>query len=201
MKVLMKKSISAGLLIGLAAIAFTACAESRQVGALLFSFGLLVIAATGQYLYTGKIGSWNPGLMPFGELMTMLGVNLAAAFVTGVAAHLAKPGLIESAGIICMGRVGQSLIGAFLSACLCGCLVYLAIYMFNHDKLHPVVRMSGLILCVMVFVISGFDHCIANAAYFGLGFGTYPPVSALAVLVMDILGNSIGALLTHRVIR
>lgn len=201
MKQLGSRSVAAGLLIGLAGCVFSACTDFKPVGAFLFSAGLLLIAATGQYLYTGKIGYWNYKAGTLKPLAIMLGLNLLAAFLTGFAAAFAKPAILESCTAITEGRLSQTPLQAFLSAVLCGALVYLAIYIFNRESVPPVIRMTGLILCVMTFVLSGYDHCIANAAYFGAALGRYPLVPMLVILLMDILGNSAGALALHQIMK
>jgi len=52
---IIKKSILAGILIGLGVI-INLQSENPIIGALLFSFGLLTIIQMQLYLYTGKIG-------------------------------------------------------------------------------------------------------------------------------------------------
>lgn len=201
MKQLGSRSAAAGLLIGLAGCVYSACSEYKPVGAFLFSAGLLLIAATGQYLFTGKIGYWNGKAQTLPPLAAMLGINLLTSFGTGLLACYAKPVIRESCAAITAGRLAQSPLQAFISASLCGVLVYLAIYIFNRKESDPVIRMTGLILCVMIFVLSGYDHCIANAAYFGAAIGTYSLVKMVIILIMDILGNSIGALAVHQIMK
>ena len=45
-------------------------------------------------------------------------------------------------------------------------------------------------LCVMVFILSGFEHCIANMYYFSVA-GVWSKDTFLLILLMT-LGNSIG---------
>jgi len=53
----------------------------------------------------------------------------------------------------------------------------------------------GLILCVTVFVVCGYSHCVANMYYIGdsLFIFKYPLESFLGILVATI-GNSLGAI-------
>lgn len=55
MNIIIKKSILAGILIGLGVI-INLQSENPIIGALLFSFGLLTIIRMQLNLYTGKIG-------------------------------------------------------------------------------------------------------------------------------------------------
>ena len=49
------KGVYAGFMIGIGGMVYLS-AESKTVGSLLFSFGLLTIVTQGFFLYTGKIG-------------------------------------------------------------------------------------------------------------------------------------------------
>jgi nitrite transporter len=68
-----------------------------------------------------------------------------------------------------------------------GALIYLAVELKKkYESLLPVV------LCVMSFILAGFQHSIANCTYFGMtSFSLY---GLLGILIV-IIGNSIGSLL------
>ena len=51
----------------------------------------------------------------------------------------------------------------------------------------------GIFMCVIVFILSGFEHCIANMFYFSLA--KIWSLKALGYLGLMILGNSIGSIL------
>ena len=74
---LLKKSILAGILIGLGGFAFLSI-ENTIVGSILFSFGLISIVLLGQKLYTGMIGyaKWS-------ELSSMI-IILVGNFIGSV---------------------------------------------------------------------------------------------------------------------
>ena len=50
----------------------------------------------------------------------------------------------------------------------------------------------SIFMCVMVFILCGFEHCIANMAYFTIG-GVWS-FDALLCLIIMILGNSVGSI-------
>ena len=74
-----KKSILAGILIGLGVIINTQ-AEYKILGALLFSFGLLTIIHMKLNLFTGKIGYLNKfnqaSLLPIILLYNLVGIAI-----------------------------------------------------------------------------------------------------------------------------
>ena len=50
----------------------------------------------------------------------------------------------------------------------------------------------AVFLCVSVFILAGFEHCIANMFYFGL---VSTPDQYIIPLIVMILGNSTGGIL------
>ena len=51
----------------------------------------------------------------------------------------------------------------------------------------------SIFLCVSVFILSGFEHCVANMFYFSVSESL--SVKSLLYLTYMILGNSVGAIL------
>lgn len=74
----------------------------------------------------------------------------------------------------------------FFLSVLCGVMMYLAID--NYAKTKNIVL---IIAPVMIFILSGFEHSIANMFYFHLA-GAYTGKSAAYLLLM-LLGNGVGA--------
>ena len=75
----------------------------------------------------------------------------------------------------------------------CGMLVYIAVNLFR-DKKTPL----GILIGIPVFILSGFEHSIADAFYFaaaGICSG-----KAILFILLVILGNSIGALIFDRLL-
>ena len=71
--------------------------------------------------------------------------------------------------------------------------MYLAVDTFKRQELAPIIRLTTLVLCVSVFIISGFEHCIANMYYFSVAGVWSWKVMALVLLMT--LGNSLGGML------
>ena len=66
--------------------------------------------------------------------------------------------------------------------------MYIAVAIYRENK-----SISGIIFAVPVFILSGFEHSIANMCYFGIS-GIVSFESFLYILVV-IAGNTIGGLL------
>ena len=115
------------------------------------------------------------GRLTAGVLCAMLAAMLAAG------AHLE----IDSAPLV-MGKLEKSMPHIFFLSVFCGILMYLAIDNYNRSK-----QIIFVILPVMIFILSGFEHSVANMFYFHLA-GVYSGKSFLRLVVM-LAGNGIGA--------
>ena len=188
--------ILAGILISLGGAVFLACVNpetpyTRYIGAFFFSLALVCICMRGYALYTGKIGllyekhkKEDVSLL----LLCLLG-NLIGTIVCGyVLACIPGTPFKEVAYSLCTGKLDQGYGFGLLRAIFCGILVYLAvdIYRNNHSTM-------GILLCIPAFILSGYEHSIADMFYFAAA--NIVSGKAFLYLVMIILGNSIGGLL------
>ena len=98
--------------------------------------------------------------------------------------------LVEKAGPIVETKLSDTYISLFLLAVCCGMLMYIAVATFK--KQPNILGTIAVFLCVSVFILAGFEHCIANMFYFGLV--STPTKYAVPLLIM-ILGNSTGGIL------
>ena len=181
---LITKSILAGLLISLAGIVYLNCPD-KIVGSLLFSLGLISILILEVKLFTGVIGYVNSKRSILDSLLILV-FNLVAAAIVGliyrcssdVAASIAESKLLVFSETWWL--TGLKSIG-------CGAAIYLAVEGYKKSK-----SLIPVILGVMVFILAGWNHCIADCFYMAAGSS-----SALAIpyLLVVIVGNSIGSLL------
>ena len=64
----------------------------------------------------------------------------------------------------------------------------------NHKKISGEIgKYIGIFLCVMVFILCGFEHSVANMYYFSAG-SLWSFKTLLYVFIM-VLGNSVGSIL------
>jgi len=181
--------IISGLLVSLGGCVFLAC-ENRYVGAFFFSVALLSICILGFSLFTGKVGyivevhkkeNWS-------ELLLCLLGNTIGAAVSGFAMMLTKPAMQEKAFEICTSKLALPLSSALIFGIYCGILMFLAVALYREGK-----TVIGVLFCIPVFILSGFEHSIADMFYFAAaGIVSF---EAFVFLFVIIIGNSIGGML------
>lgn len=181
--------ISAGLLIGIGGTVYLS-SDNRTVGAILFSVALICICAKGYSLFTGKVG-----YMAFSHtkkdalnlLLCFLG-NLVGTFASGLCIRFSQGALGEKAFTLCEAKLTQGIPEALIRAVFCGMLMYLAVSVYREKN-----TCIGILFCVPVFILSGFEHSIADLYYF-FAAGIFS-LRAAGYLALIVLGNSFGGLL------
>jgi len=160
----------------------------RIVGSFLFSIGLIAVLALDANLFTGKVGyidSWHK----FGLACACLVYNLLVAFFIGMLYR----GIHNSAAIGPFApesaRMMKTWYQMFADSFGCGALIYLAVELYKKTK-----SFIPVIICVMAFILSGTEHCIADAFYLGASHLSW---KAVGYLGLAILGNSLGACGVH----
>lgn len=176
----------AGMFIGFAGIASTTASSTiavpsvaKLVGALVFPAGMAMVLVAGSELFTGDnliilavlAGKTSVGKMLKNWFFVYLGNFLGAAFVAVLVVYGHTPDLFQgvlAAAIVnaAKARTDLSVADAFVRGILCNILVCIAIWMSFAAK-----RVSGKLMTsfwpVMLFVLCGFEHCIADI-YFGV---------------------------------
>lgn len=193
-------AVLSGIFIGIAGTVCLAC-RSFTLGAFLFSFGLLMILCNGFKLFTGAVGYLavqnKASFLPY--LWTLLVIwlgNLAGCFLVGSAIRMTRSatalGIVNKAAAMCEVKGADTPSSLLILAFFCGILMYLAVDTFKRQEVAPVIRLITVILCVSVFILSGFEHCIANMYYFSVA-GAWNTKMFLLLLLMT-LGNSLGGM-------
>lgn len=175
-------SILAGILIGMGGVVYLSC-ENRVVGSLLFSFGLLTIVCRQLSLYTGKIGY----IKKFGvrDLLLTLAGNFVGTFLVGAVVRLTRSSITSQA--LVHTKLSDSPLSIFILAVFCGALMYLAVDNYKKSR-----SWLFIILPVVIFILCGFEHCIANMFYFTLADSWHSWHTVSYQLIM-IAGNAVGA--------
>ena len=185
----MVNGILAGILIAIGGSVYLAC-DNRYVGAVLFSVALLCICYKGYGLFTGKVGflpeqhdksAWTV------TLTALLG-NAIATCLLGWAVRYALPQLGEAAKVICDAKLTQLWPQTAIRGVFCGILMYLAVSIFRDHK-----TTSAIFFCVPVFILSGFEHSIADMFYFGAS--GIVSRQAFGFVWCVILSNAVGGML------
>lgn len=176
------KSIYAGFMIGIGGIVYLS-AENKVIGSVLFSFGLLTIVIQGFYLYTGKIG-FIKRCRELTDMLIVAAGNFAGTFIAAFLARIAHMG-IDSTELV-QKKLDNHIFHIFVLSMFCGVMMYLAIDNYNKSR-----NIVLIIAPVVIFILSGFEHSIANMFYFHLA-GAYSLKSFLYLGVM-LVGNGLGA--------
>lgn len=202
-----KGAIVAGLMIAIGGIINLSCIAAGYpiLGAFLFCVGLFSICAFKGKLYTGAVGNipfvferdmWNRKeysarakfkgtLIVFHYLL----VNLITTFSIGCVVGKYYPNLAATAMEIYTPKLETDLVKLFISAFFCGVLMFIAVFCWNRYDI------KGILLCVPTFILSGFDHSIANSFYNGVAYGEHTwTMENLWLTIIVILGNAAGAI-------
>ncbi len=184
-------SILAGMSISIGGTIFLMC-ESKIIGALFFAVGLFCVCVFGFSLFTGKVcyAFENDKAYSFKLLIIWFG-NLLGAVLTALLEIPTRlgPGLTEKAGAICEVKLSQSLLSAFILGIFCDIMIYIAVEGYKTIP-HEIGKYLAIMFGVTVFVICGFEHCVANMYYFTIG-QAWSGKAILYLLVMTA-GNAVG---------
>ena len=177
------KAILSGFMIAFGCIIYLMC-PNKMVGALLFSFGLLTIVCRELYLFTGKIGYIRQvGIVNI--LLTILG-NFVGTYIIGTTIQLTRLPIAESVSSVVSTKLNDSIPSLFILSIACGVMMYLAVDSYKKSR-----SWLFVILPVVIFILSGFEHSIASMCYFTLA-NVWEPRTFLLIGVM-ILGNAVGS--------
>lgn len=180
----MKKAILAGILISFG------CVVNLRVGgvegAILFSLGLITILLFGFNLFTGKAG-----LLPTKEIsiLELFGIwigNLAGCSITSICLSFTPlfQDVQTAASVIANTRISNGLITNIILGFYCGLLMYIAVTLFKKEN-NPLYA----IMPVAVFILSGYNHCVADMFYI---ISANTPLVGWLTLIPTTIGNVLG---------
>lgn len=188
------KSIIAGVMIGIGGTIYLSV-ENKVVGSILFAIGLFAIVVYGFNLYTGKIGYLvtNFNFKYIKELIiTLMGNFIGTFFVGFILRYTRIYSLIsEKAKTLVDIKLDDTIISILILSFFCGILMYFAVN--SYKELKDVGRYIAVFLGVIVFILCGFEHCIANMYYFSVSSSWC--LNGFLYLLVMILGNSLGGML------
>ncbi len=187
------KGIYAGLMIGIGGTVYLSVKDS-VTGSFLFSIGLLMICMYGMNLYTGKVGYILINKINYTiELLLSLIGNFIGTFIVGRLILLTRFSNIQVRALeISNLKLNDNLVSILVLSIFCGMLMYIAVN--NYKKANNEIgKYVGIFMCVMVFILCGFEHCVANMYYFTVA-SVWSWKTLLYLLIM-VLGNSIGSII------
>lgn len=181
-------AIFAGIFISIAGAAATIASNtisdpstSRLLNALIFPGGLVMVVLAGSELFTGNALIIIPVLekkVRVSELLrswavVYIGNFIGSIFVTTLFVYSHTAGLFEgqlAQGLVntAVMKVSLSFSDAFMRGILCNILVCIAVWI-SIGSSSAVGKVIGLYLPIVVFVLGGYEHCIANMFYIPAG--------------------------------
>lgn len=199
---LLGKSILAGAMIALGAAGSSVAAHTitdvglaRLTAGVVFPVGLMMVILMGAELFTGDClmaMSVSDGKQSIKDLVRVLvgvyignfiGAVILALLVFGSGQLNYSGGMLGAYTIkVAMGKVNLTFVQGITSGILCNILVCAAVLMAVCAK-----DITGKLLTaffvIMLFVTSGFEHCVANMYYItaGLLAKTNPAYASLAM--------------------
>lgn len=183
-------SILGGMCIGIGGVVFLSC-DSKVAGAVFFCLGLFAICTFGFNLFTGKVGYVfeNPPAYTGFVLSVWLG-NLIGTGIVGYAVRATRiAGIAEKAAALCQAKLDDSLLSIFILSVFCNILMFIAVDGFKNNP-HELGKYLGIFLGVIVFILCGFEHCVANMFYFSVA-NVWSGKTLLYLIVMSV-GNACG---------
>lgn len=184
------KAIMAGVYIGIAGLIYLSL-DNKIIGSLMFSFGLLVVVTRGYYLYTGKVGY----LLPYQKgylsilLKTLLGNMIGIASIAFLFRLTGITSVVADASLLYDIKLGNLWYETLVLSIFCGMMMYIAVDSFTKVK-HDFAKIMILVFAVMIFILSKFEHSIANMLYLFLS-DSYS-IKSFICLILWIIGNGIG---------
>ena len=199
---LIGKSVLAGLMIGMGAGISSVAAHTvadvglaRLLAGVVFPVGLMMVILMGAELFTGdclvgmsvldrkqKLGSFAK-LLVLVYIGNFIGAALVALLLSASGQWDYSSGMLGAYTIkVALGKVNISFLKGIVSGILCNILVCAAVIMAVCAK-----DVTGKLLCsffvIMMFVVGGFEHCVANMYYItaGLLASLNPEYVALAM--------------------
>lgn len=191
MKILFK-SFLAGIMIAIGGTVFLSI-ENKVIGASLFSIGLFGVLIYNLNLYTGKIGYLitNLNLKYIKELIITLIGNFIGACSVGFILRYTRiyDKIYEKSLMLANTKLNDNILSIFILSIFCGLLMYYAVNGFK--KQTDFGKYLVVYLGVAVFILCGFEHCIANMYYFSVA--DIWSLKTLGYTGIMVLGNSLGS--------
>ena len=199
------RAVTAGEIIAVSATIYLNC-PNKIVGSFLFSIGLLTVIQFGLKLYTGwtgifadyigtkagrhaKIEGNDLSLTELSVLLVYILVgNFLGAGIVGALVNLCMPETRNVAVALMQNKEAVSISGMLMKGVLCGCLMQVA-FIANAGS-RTVEGFLVAILCIMGFILAGFEHSIADIAYAFIAMQW--TAKTVVLLIAAVVGNLLG---------
>lgn len=162
--------------------------SNKIAGSLFFTIGLFFICSFNWHLFTGRL-PYSVTKSDWLSLPLIWVGNCIGSTLFGLLISFAKDssGVVDIAKSLVETKMNTNLLEIFASAICCNFLIYLAVEGYKTCDTDLGKHLS-LIFGVSVFVLCGFEHCIADVGY---AVVAKEPEMVLVVLVATA-GNLVG---------
>ena len=188
-------AIMAGAFIAMGGVVFLSL-DNKIVGAFMFSLGLFAVCTLKYNLFTGKVGylfcNDVKTYLPW-CLMVWVG-NLVGSIIVAELVRLTRvaPGIIEKSTKLVQVKADDTLISLFVLGIFCNIMVVHAVDQYLNNP-HEIGKYLGIVMSIMVFILCGFEHCIADMFYIQMA-RMWNSETIIALIVIT-LGNVLGGIL------
>ena len=191
------ESVLAGVFIGISGTVFLSI-DNKIAGAFLFSLGLLAILCFQLKLFTGAVGYLVAQKNAFRYLLELVAIWIGNFIGTWIVGNLVRFSRISEhisikALDLCCVKMTDSILSLLILSFFCGILMFSAVESFKRKDLPDSARVFMVFLCVSVFILCGFEHCIANMYYFSVCGGI--EIESFLRICLMTLGNSLGGMI------
>lgn len=188
------KAVLGGFCISLGCMAYLST-ESKIAGSVFFTIGLFVICTMDLGLFTGKTCYIldNKKSYFFVLLLTWFGNECGTTLSAGLFRLTRLRALEVKAIQLCNIKLNESLLSVFILAFFCNICIYIAVVGFK-DNPHELGKYLSLLFGVSVFVLCGFEHCVANMFYMSFAQDALMYSKVIIFLLVNTAGNIAGGL-------
>ena len=187
-------AVMAGLMIGFGGLVYLML-DDKVIGSALFAVGLFTICTFGMHLFTGKVCYVFDNDRSYAISLPVIWIgNLAGTGLTALLASLTRNAarLTEKAAALAAVKASDTLLSLFFLGVLCNILIYVAVEGFKSIP-HELGKYLALMFGVMVFILAGTEHCVADMFYCWMG-GSWSVDMIVRILVITA-GNICGGIL------
>ena len=189
------RAILAGEAISLGGIAYICC-QNKIIGSIFFAVGLFLVLIANLNLLTGKFCyiCQNNDCRKCAKLIltTFIG-NLIGCVVCGLACRLSNYiDFIQTFQIALESKINRPWQETIILAAFCNVCIFIAVKGYSKQK-ENWKKILSLFFGVSIFVLCGFEHCIADLFYITICSAWN--LKSCVFIALVIIGNLIGGTL------
>lgn len=186
---LLAGAILAGIMIAIGGNIFL-CSTDRVVGSFLFCFGLFTVCVFKLELFTGKCGylvDESPKHLYLLKIAIIWVGNFIGSLILGYGVYFTKPAVVEKVSEIWASKLTQTPMETLFFSICCGLIMYIVVDNFRNSQ-SELSKYLGIFIGIPVFILSGFEHSIADMFYMNAA-GAFD----IGFILLVTLGNMIGS--------